>query len=93
MKELKLSSWEEFEKEATELLAAWDKPKPSTSTLLFRGQSKSSWRLETTLERYARGSLKVKDYYQTIYRPNINLKASRNSAGRFQPHPIMKIRS
>lgn len=67
MKELKLSSWEDFEKEVTQLLTAWDKPKPSTSTLLFRGQSDSSWRLETTLERYAPNSLRAKDYYRTIH--------------------------
>jgi hypothetical protein len=68
MKELNLSSWEEFEKEVTDLLATWHKPKPSMSTLLFRGQSDSCWRLKTTLERYAPDSLKVKDYYRAIHR-------------------------
>jgi hypothetical protein len=66
MKVCNLSSWEEFEKAATVLLTTSHKPKHST--LLFRGQSDSCWRLETTLERYEPGSLKVKDYYQTIYR-------------------------
>ena len=65
MRELNLLSWEEFEKEATDLLAEWNKP--STSTLLFRGQSDSSWRLETTLERYAPDSLRVENYYRTIH--------------------------
>ena len=34
--------------------------------LLFRGQSKSSWRLRTTLERENRQSMLLADYYQLI---------------------------
>lgn len=66
MKVVKVSDWEAFEEEAKGLLAHWERQR-FTSNLLFRGQSDSTWRLETTLERYAPDSLTVGDYYQTIY--------------------------
>lgn len=61
-----LSSWEEFEEEVKRLLADWQ-GKPRTSTLLFRGQANSCWKLKTTLERYAPDSLKASEYYRAIH--------------------------
>lgn len=65
-------SWEGFEEELRELAAerglmrkAW--APLHVSGLLFRGQSSSTWRLETTLERSAPPHfLKVQDYYRAI---------------------------
>ena len=45
------------------------------STLLFRGQSDSSWRLQTTLERYAPDSLRVSHYYRTIHRAKYQIES------------------
>lgn len=56
----KLQSWEEFEK-ILEYEGGWKKNKEQesdvryVSPLLFRGHSRESWKLETTLERFVRG--------------------------------------
>lgn len=51
MREQTLKTWEEFAEELRALDELRNK-KNSVSKLLFRGQSNSNWRLETTLERY-----------------------------------------
>lgn len=60
-----VSSWEEFEQRLPAL-------QPSGSgryfPLLFRGQSNSSWPINTTLERYGKKECSLKDYYRLVHR-------------------------
>jgi len=65
MTEIYVNSWEEFEQK-------WPEFQPSGSgkyfPLLFRGQSDSSWRLDTSLERYGVRDYSYMDYYSLVYR-------------------------
>lgn len=71
MIEKNLTSWEEYEREVRNLMALRDRKCSDVQTyvspMLFRGQSDSAWRLNTTLERYSPKSLKVVDYYHIIH--------------------------
>jgi hypothetical protein len=71
IKPIIVHNWEEFEKELQKIYEKRDQIKKGTpmyvSKLLFRGQSNSSWKLETTLERYLLTPLKVTDYFHRIY--------------------------
>jgi hypothetical protein len=67
MKEIKLTSWEEFEAKIKELLSKMEKLRKEKdqsyiSYPLFRGQSDSSWRLKTTLDRI-RGKASCFEYH------------------------------
>ncbi|MEQ1543908.1 FRG domain-containing protein [Methyloglobulus sp.] len=44
------------------------------TTILFRGQSDESWKIESSLERYGVSEIECKEYYRTIdrYKPLIN---------------------
>lgn len=44
------------------------------ATILFRGQSDESWKIESSLERYGVSEIECKEYYRTIdrYKPLIN---------------------
>lgn len=68
IEEITLKSWEEFEdvisKEYRSLAEL--KNNNSVSNLLFRGQVKNFWRLETTLERYVREKNVPKKEYSWI---------------------------
>lgn len=75
MEERNLNTWEEFEKELSDIRAEYDRSDAkfsSSSSLLFRGQEKSCWLLSTTLDR-KREQMLFKDYYRTIgnIRPQI----------------------
>ncbi len=54
-------NWQEFESWLQEL-----RDRKYRRGLIFRGQSDSKWRLETTLERSGRSTMPVADYYQLI---------------------------
>jgi hypothetical protein len=56
--------WSDFKNEARNLVA---KAKDEGSSVVFRGQASSDWRLQTTLER-SDLSDEVADYFQTILR-------------------------
>lgn len=66
-----LPNWEAFEEQVRALFAKRDQLRRDTPThvsgLLFRGQSNASWKLDTTLERYAPCWLKVRDYYRAMH--------------------------
>src|SRR2546422_11489371 len=66
-----LPDWAGFEAELRCLFTKRDRIRVDTemhvSSLLFRGQSNSSWQLETTLERFAPQSLKARDYYNVMH--------------------------
>jgi hypothetical protein len=70
MKEKKLNSWEEFEIEVSAILADLEKKRNETpiyvSSPLFRGHSKESWKLKTTLERYSNKHYSITDYYRIL---------------------------
>jgi hypothetical protein len=70
MQTIKLESWEHFETQMSSLFQETKKLRAGTrlhvSDMLFRGQSDSSWNLQTTLERYSPDHLVVKEYYRCI---------------------------
>ncbi|HEX9812699.1 MAG TPA: FRG domain-containing protein [Burkholderiales bacterium] len=69
MQEIDLESWKNFEDRISELARQRSKRKSATgnyiSPYLFRGQSRSSWPLTTTLERY-NGPLGLNEYYGVV---------------------------
>lgn len=76
-----LENWEEFENEVSCLLENnKNSTSPSTSGFLFRGQSNSTWKLETTLERYTNEVNDLVAYYRhaLIARPAIEAMSDRS---------------
>ena len=71
MQELTLDSWEEFEDALIELELCRKRLSeirtPSVSEYLYRGQSNSDWKLETTLERFSKNSITLTEYYHFAY--------------------------
>lgn len=75
MKEVKVTSWEEFEKEVGELNAYWSGIRKNraplrVSELLYRGHSDASWELKTTLDRYKecrKAPSCMSDYYRAVH--------------------------
>jgi len=61
MNEKKLKSWEEFEAVVAPLAE-----KPQHLQPLFRGQRKSEWSLDTTLERHGAFDYSVEEYFRNI---------------------------
>jgi hypothetical protein len=68
-KETTVGSWKEFEVAFVKLMEAEKAADRQTSSLLFRGQNDSSWKLATTLERAINEAMRVSYYY------NLMLKA------------------
>lgn len=71
METIDLDSWDAFEKSLPSFFDKWNKRKKEKhpiviSTPLFRGQSNSSWNLQTTLERFTNRTFDEHDYYRTI---------------------------
>jgi hypothetical protein len=64
-----VNSWEEFKLELDNLRREHGKAPntDSSSSLLFRGQKNSGWKLETTLDRWRKRML-FQDYYRVISR-------------------------
>jgi hypothetical protein len=71
MELINLPNWEAFEEQVHDLFAKRGQLRRDARThvsgLLFRGQSDASWRLDTTLERYAPLWLEARDYYRAMY--------------------------
>jgi hypothetical protein len=63
MQEIKVKTWDELAAKVVELRTALGE----NSSLVFRGQSNSCWRLNTTLER-TQGRTLFKEYYSVISR-------------------------
>jgi len=63
MEEIKVKTWDELAAKVVELRTALGE----NSSLVFRGQSNSCWRLNTTLER-TQGRTLFKEYYSVISR-------------------------
>lgn len=71
MKTINVNSWEQFQEKLKKLKKERLQRKQSISPLyvspfLFRGQSDSKWSLTTTLERYTKDKLSLKEYYHLI---------------------------
>jgi hypothetical protein len=71
MGEPKLSSWEDFEREIGEVFRRYEKRRQEArpvriSPPLFRGQTRASWPLRTTLERYTGQAYTMKKYWRLI---------------------------
>ncbi len=70
MNTVELATFVDFEKEVALLLENLKKKRGksvmSLSPLLFRGHSKTSWKLETSLERYSSRRYSMKEYYRTM---------------------------
>jgi len=68
MQELNIESWEEFEDTLIELEHCRDRFIKDTnlgvSEYLFRGQTNSKWKLETTLERFEKKKISLIEYYK-----------------------------
>ncbi len=58
------SDWNRFERQIRELRKEYGKK--SSSPLLFRGQSNSTWPLTTTLERSSQGRMLFREFYELI---------------------------
>ncbi len=77
MKEITLSSWNEFEQKINALEydqhGKYIEDQISRSPLLFRGQGDSTWKLETTLDRYFSKEVSLNIYYRLtlIAKPRI----------------------
>ena len=66
-----LKNWEEFESAIGKFLETMEARRAAkfplhVSTPLFRGHADSSWRLESTLDRFAKREISMQDYYETI---------------------------
>jgi hypothetical protein len=65
-----LSTWQDFEAQLHELRGNRSLRKAGVAThvsdLLFRGHRDHAWKLETTLERQAKGNLSLRQYYRLI---------------------------
>jgi len=69
VREIKCSSWVDFEQKLKKLRQDMrEKYGNQSSSLLFRGQSNSTWQLETTLERHGQKRMSYRDFYQLISR-------------------------
>jgi len=70
MKEINVSSWEEYETQIEELHGWRSRRKEQTglyvNDLVFRGQSNSAWKLLTTLDRYIDRDMSLEEYYKII---------------------------
>jgi hypothetical protein len=72
MKEIDLGSWEEFEEQLKRLEKELCNQK-TPSEFLYRGQGRTSWELLTTLERYGKKNLSLREYFQflSVIKPQI----------------------
>jgi hypothetical protein len=70
---VELDTWEAFERTLQDLRERHSSDGQPNLPLLFRGQSNSSWKLETTLERNKKFDMLFATYYRLIYtaRPEI----------------------
>jgi hypothetical protein len=70
MKEITVSSWQQFQEELRALVKNCEKRAHEAaipvSSLLFRGHGNDSWGLMTTLERHHPGNLRLDQYYRLI---------------------------
>lgn len=68
MQEIKTNSWVEFERKITALEfdqhGKYIEDQISRSPLIFRGQGDSTWKLETTLDRYFSKEVSLNFYYK-----------------------------
>lgn len=82
MIEIYLQNWEEFEQEVKKLdesrLNKKEKTRQHISKYLFRGQSDSNWKLETTLERYIPEQVLLREYYKSIYAAKCQIETFTN---------------
>ena len=71
MNTVDLDCWESFEKHVASIFITWQKLKDEKkynqwSTPRFRGHSDADWKLETTLERFARKSVDTEHYFKML---------------------------
>lgn len=94
MKEKNLESWEEFEKELLNLPGYKDKviraPLGYFSDYLFRGQSNSDWKLETTLDRAPGGPWSFKKYFRLISRAKHEVETLTEKIWELEEMPILE---
>lgn len=76
---ISLSNWNEFEEWIAEIFGSIRSAKDATgryvSDILFRGQNDATWKLATTLERYAPYLTDVVDYYYKIHAAKHQIEA------------------
>lgn len=67
---INVKNWKQFERELKSLQKECGQRRNSRyghiSNFLYRGQKKSSWQLETTLERYGKAEMSLRQYYRLI---------------------------
>lgn len=70
MKEVELEGFDEFVK--------WIPKNIGDTTGLFRGQSNSNWKLDTTLERFGCRRFRLWQYYQIVWNAKLQIEAFTN---------------
>ena len=99
MNTIELSAWEEFEVKVEEIFKATEKigeeNSGHVSKPLFRGHSKASWMLKTTLERYTKKQYSVEDYYRVLTKvePAVTIFTSKQFKLEQKFNPDCKLKS
>jgi hypothetical protein len=84
MTEIDCETWEDFETKINELL-----PANHVSTLLFRGQKDSKWKLETTLERHCGDKYKkLEEFYLAIFNAKPEIETTYSDRKWSTPTPL-----
>jgi len=80
MREQSVAGWEEFQEQVGQLRARQQSSDREVSPLLFRGQRRAEWPLETALERTSGGKhMRYIDYYRhiSVIRPEVEVFTER----------------
>jgi len=90
MEEINLQSWKEFEDAINHLEQCRLNKKSNTSLHIseyfYRGHADSAWKLQTTLERYAKNKTSLKEYYRSIFAAKCQIETFANKSWEI-PYP------
>ncbi len=90
MDEVKCDCWESFEAKISSIFENLENKREETpihvSSPLFRGHSKASWSLKTTLERYSTKQYSITDYYHILRSIEPALSSFTSKQWNFDPY-------
>lgn len=79
MRTIGVNSWDEFETKIKELEERYGKKDvfgvETKNNILYRGQAKAAWELETTLERYSSRGWSVNQYVELVWKLSPQIKS------------------